>query len=72
MFGRLGVKKMAIIAALLLASALPATAESIGGTVTGGTALTVGGTSVKLTVPLANPFGTPDSVGNDNFQSPNL
>jgi hypothetical protein len=25
-----------------------------------------------LTVPLANPFGLPDSVGNDNFQSPNL
>jgi PEP-CTERM motif len=40
--------------------------------VTGGTALTAGGVFVKLTVPLANPFGTPDSVGNDNFQSPNL
>ena len=31
-----------------------------------------GGTFEKLTVPLANPFGPPDSVGNDNFQSPNL
>ena len=67
------MKKMAIIAVLLLlATALPATAESIGGTVTGGTALTAGGTFVKLTVPLANPFGAPNSVGNDNFQSPNL
>ena len=27
---------------------------------------------MKLTVPLANPFGPPNSVGNDNFQSPNL
>ncbi len=67
------MKKMAVIAALLLlATALPATAESLGGTVTGGTALTAGGTFVKLTVPLPNPFGTPNSVGNDNFQSPNL
>jgi hypothetical protein len=40
--------------------------------VTGGTALTAGGVFVKLTVLLANPFGAPDSVGNDNFQSPNL
>lgn len=40
--------------------------------VTGGTAQTAGGTFVKLTVPLSNPFGPPDSVGNDNFQSPNL
>jgi len=40
--------------------------------VTGGAALTSGGVFVKLTIPLANPFGLPDSVGNDNFQSPNL
>jgi hypothetical protein len=67
------MRKMAIIGALLLlAAALPAAAESIGGTVTGGTALTAGGVFVKLTVPLANPFGPPNSVGNDNFQSPNL
>jgi hypothetical protein len=43
-----------------------------GGDVTGGTAQTAGGTFVKLTVPLANPFGPPNSVGNDTFQSPNL
>jgi hypothetical protein len=31
-----------------------------------------GGTFIKLTVPLSNPFGPPNSVGNDTFQSPNL
>jgi PEP-CTERM motif len=40
--------------------------------VTGGSAQAAGGTFVKLTVPLANPFGPPNSVGDDNFQSPNL
>lgn len=49
-----------------------ASATIVEGAVTGGTALTAGGTFVKLTVPLANPFGPPDSVGDDNFQSPNL
>jgi hypothetical protein len=28
--------------------------------------------TAPLVVNLANPFGAPDSVGNDNFQSPNL
>jgi hypothetical protein len=60
------------IALLIFTISVPATASIIGGTVTGGTALTAGGTFVKLTVPLANPFGPPNSVGNDNFQSPNL
>ncbi len=55
----------------LLVSA-PAVAEIISGAVTGGTALTAGGTFVKLTPPLPNLFGPPDSVGNDDFQSPNL
>jgi len=44
----------------------------IGGSVTGGSALTQGGTFVKLTPPIPNPFGPPNSVGTDNFQSPNL
>jgi len=57
---------------LLFALSFPATATIISGTVTGGTAQTAGGTFVKLTVPLANPFGPPNSLGNDNFQSPNL
>jgi hypothetical protein len=29
-------------------------------------------TFIKLSVPLNNPFGPPNSVGNDTFQSPNL
>ena len=62
------------IALVLVAAAgsIPATATMIDGTVSGGTAQMAGGVFVKLTVPLANPFGPPDSVGNDNFQSPNL
>jgi hypothetical protein len=44
----------------------------IDGSVTGGSALTDGGTFAKLSPPLANPFGPPNSVGNDTFQSPNL
>ena len=49
-----------------------AQASTISGTVTGGTAFAAGGTFVKLTPPLPNPFGPPNSVGNDTFQSPNL
>ncbi|HEY4043358.1 MAG TPA: hypothetical protein VGM32_16135, partial [Rhodopila sp.] len=64
--------RSAIAAVVLSLLAAPAHATIIGGTVTGGSAQTAGGVFVKLTVPLANPFGPPDSVGNDNFQSPNL
>lgn len=60
------------MALLALAFSAPAFADIISGTVTGGTAQTAGGTFVLLSTPLANPFGPPDSVGNDNFQSPNL
>jgi hypothetical protein len=49
-----------------------ARADVIDGTVTGGTAKTVGGRFVLLNPPLFNLFGPVDSVGNDNFQSPNL
>jgi hypothetical protein len=42
-------------------------------TITGGSITSPGAASfVKLSVPLANPFGAPNSVGNDNFQSRNL
>jgi hypothetical protein len=40
--------------------------------VTGGSAQAAGGVFVKLTPPLGNPLGTPNSVGNNTFQSPNL
>ena len=65
-------KPSVVIALLVFGSSVPAIASIVGGDVTGGTALAAGGTFVKLTVPLSNPFGPPDSVGNDNFQSPNL
>lgn len=63
-----------LVWAMPLAASLcsPALATITGGAVTGGTAQTAGGTFVKLSPPLANPFGPPNSVGNDNFQSPNL
>jgi len=71
--GGFDMKKSGIgLAVLALTVSVPGSATIISGTVTGGTALTDGGTFVKLTVPLANPFGPPDSVGNDNFQSPDL
>lgn len=60
------------VAFLLLAISIPAFASSVTGTVTGGTALTAGGTFQSLTVPLNNLLRPPNSVGNDNFQSPNL
>jgi PEP-CTERM motif-containing protein len=67
------MKKLSVAAALLtLMISAPARATIVGGSVTGGTAQTAGGVFVKLTVPLSNPFGSPDSVGNDNFQSPDL
>jgi PEP-CTERM motif-containing protein len=57
---------------LICTISIPATATIVGGSVTGGTAQTAGGTFVKLTVPLSNAFGPPNSVGNNTFQSPNL
>jgi PEP-CTERM motif len=61
-----------VVAALASLLAAPAAATIVGGSVTGGSAFTAGGVFVKLTPPLQNPFGSPDSVGNDNFQSPDL
>ena len=57
---------------LIFAISDPAGATIISGEVTGGTARTAGGTFVKLSLPLSNLFGPPDSVGNNNFQSPDL
>jgi hypothetical protein len=50
----------------------PAFATIVSGVVTGGTAQTAGGIFIKLTPPLSNPFGPPNSVGNNTFQNPNL
>ena len=57
---------------LSLSLAVPAAASIIGGTVTGGTAQAAGGTFLKITAPLLNPFGASNSVGDDNFQNNNL
>jgi hypothetical protein len=70
---RLNMKiRLAALGLLLLAASFPTLGDTISGSVTGGTALTADGIFVKLTLPLENPFGPPNSVGNDNFQSPNL
>ena len=67
------MKSLCVAVALLACTiSVPAGATIVGGTVTGGTAQTAGGTFVKLSVPLSNPFGPPNSVGNDTFQNPNL
>lgn len=59
----------ALFAAL---TAFSAQATIISGSVTGGTAQTAGGVFVELTPPLVNPYGAPNSVGLDNFNSPNM
>ena len=59
----------------LLAASLAApeaSATIIGGSVTGGTAKTAGGIFIKLGVPISNPLGPANSVGDDTFQRPNL
>ena len=61
-----------MLGAFLLSMVAPALATIVSGSVSGGTAATAGGSFIKLTVPLANPFGLPNSVGDDTFQSPNL
>lgn len=64
--------KWTIALSFVVAVTSPANATIISGSVTGGTAFTAGGTFVQLTPPLNNPFGPPNSVGNDTFQRPNL
>lgn len=52
-----------------LMAVTPSSATIISGSVSVGGA---GAVFQKLTTPLSNPFGPPDSVGLDNYQSPNL
>lgn len=66
------MKKLLLACGLLLALSGHATATIVGGSVTGGTAFAAGGIFVELVPPLPNPFGPPNSVGNDTFQSPDL
>jgi len=64
--------KHLVVLGLSLALFGHASATIVGGSVTGGTAFGAGSTFVELTPPLANPFGPPNSVGDDTFQSPDL
>jgi len=57
---------------VLLASSSTLQATIISGGVTGGSAQSAGAIFEKLTPPLSNPYGAPNSVGDDTFQSPNL
>lgn len=63
------MKNTTLIFSLAVATAaiLPAQAIVTGGSVTSG-----GGTFHILTPPILNPFGAPNSVGNDTFQNNNL
>lgn len=71
--GIMGAKRLvSIVCGLMMgAIALPANATIIGGAVTGGTALGVGGVFEKLIVPFAS-TPTNNTTGDDNQQSPNL
>ncbi|MSV29289.1 MAG: hypothetical protein EXQ52_11210 [Bryobacterales bacterium] len=60
------------LAVIRLLTAGPAGASIIDGNITGGSALSAGGDFLKLTLPLANPLGPWNSVGNDTFQDNNL
>jgi hypothetical protein len=56
------------LAAVLL-SAIPATATVTGGAIIAGPP---GAKFIKLSIPLPNPVGPPNSVGQDTFELPNL
>jgi hypothetical protein len=60
---------LGLSAAAILLSVVPAAATVIGGAVAFGSA---GAKFIKLTVPLRNPVGPPNSVGQDTFELPNL
>lgn len=62
-------KTLLALTAMSVGLATPGWATIIGGTIISGGA---GATFVTLTPPLSNPFGPANSVGNNNFQSPNL
>jgi hypothetical protein len=61
-----------ILLPLAVVFSAPAAATIISGNVSGGTATAAGGTFIKLSVPLSNPLGPANSVGDDNFQNSNL
>lgn len=66
------IRKAALVA--VGAASVACMTSQTSATIIGGTATNPGMTAnfVKLTVPLMNPFGPANTVGNNNFQSPNL
>jgi hypothetical protein len=64
--------QLVVVGLLPLLLVGPVAATIISGDVTGGSAVSAGGTFAKLVPPLQNPFGPSNSVGNNTFQSPNL
>jgi hypothetical protein len=63
------VRKIGPSLAAILLSAMPATATVVGGAVAVGAP---GAKFIKLSIPLPNPVGPPNSVGQDTFELPNL
>lgn len=72
--GILGIKTLVTAGATfgVLTLAGPACASVIGGAVTGGSAFTAGGTFIQLTVPWGSLSTPANTVGNNNFNKPNL
>jgi len=64
-------RALAVLTVVVIAfAAIPARATIIAGGVAN--SAMYGGRFIKLTVPLSNPLGPPNSVGQDNFNQPNL
>ncbi len=61
-----------LTAVLASLSPKPVFGTIVDGKVTGGDSLAAGGHFEKLPIPLPNPLGQPNSVGDDTFNSPNL
>lgn len=65
-------KFVATASVCALATLGAAHATIVSGSVTGGSAMTAGGTFVELNLPFTPPNGTENTVGQDTFQTPNL
>jgi hypothetical protein len=63
------IRTLALSAAVVLLFVVPAPATVIGGAVAVGAP---GAKFIKLSIPLPNPIGPPNSVGQDTFNLPNL
>src|SRR5678816_1577974 len=71
MHGAVWVRRAVLVSAATLLYVAPAVSTVTGGAVIG-ESTEPKGVFIKLTVPLGNPFGPANSVGQDTFNSPNL